>query len=308
MRKVTFITLVFLSWTGIANTQVVSFPENDAIWQEEYITIAGPFSRFFALCGDTLINSKNYNQLVQLQLDVNGEVTGKTYFAAVRTEGPKVWVVPQAATAEVLLYDYSLQAGQQVQLLNLTTGEQVSRTVDSVKVENIASANRRVIYFKPEASESGEFWIQGIGSNYGVLWRAHVPFPDFAFALLCFQHADKYVNLTTTECLLPQLPEECDQVNADHAPVPASVTLKLTAFPNPGGQEMNFRVSVNSQLEKYNLKIYAANGKLMQTIEQVLPTTKLSPEPSMKPGFYIAVLELKQSGRVVAHCTFVTGE
>ncbi len=304
MRRITLFTLVFLSWAGIANSQVVSFPEKDAIWKEEYLTIAGPFSRHFALCGDTLINGKSYSQLVQLELDTAGEVTGKTYTAAVRTDGDKVWVTPGTATDEVLLYDFSLQPGQEIQLSNLATGSQVSRTVDSVKLENLAGANRRVIYFKPEPGEAGEFWIQGFGSNYGVLWRGHIPIPDFAFSLLCFQHADEYLNLTDIECFLPEIPV-CETVNTSEAPV--AVALKLTAYPNPSSNEVSFAISETRSLGEYQLKIYAANGKLMKTVEQVSPETKLPQAEALKPGFYIAVLEAKKTGRVVAHCTFVSG-
>jgi hypothetical protein len=307
MRKVTFFTLVFLSWTGIANSQVVSFPESDAIWKEEYITIAGPFSRHFGLCGDTLINGTTYNQMVAFDLDMNGEVAEKTFTMAIRSEGPKVWVLPDGFNNEVLLYDFSLQANEQILLLDLASGSQVTRTVDSVKVENIAGADRRVIYFKPDLpGETGEFWIQGFGSNYGVLWRAYLPAADLGFALLCFQHGEEYLNLTAIECFLPAMPDDCETINAAEAPV-AAAPLKLTATPNPAGSEIRFTVNQTRNLEAYSLKIYAANGKLLKTVDQVSPETKLPQADALKPGFYIAVLETKKGGRVVAHCTFVSG-
>ena len=307
MRKVTFFTLVFLSWTGIANSQVVSFPESDAIWKEEYITIAGPFSRHFGLCGDTLINGTTYNQLVEFQLDTDGVVVGKTFNMAIRTEGAKVWALPDGFTIEVLLYDFNLQANEQILLLDLSSGSQLTRTVDSVKVENIAGADRRVIYFKPNLpGETGEFWVQGFGSNYGVLWRAYLPGADLGFALLCFQHDDEYLNLTAIECFLPELPD-CGTVNASGTPA-ETVPLKLTAFPNPGGNEISFAVNQSWSLGDYNLKIYAANGKLLKTVEQVLPETKLPQGEVLNSGFYIAVLEVKKTGRVVAHCSFVSGK
>ena len=307
MLKIVFFTLVFLSWTGIAGSQVVFFPEKDAIWKEEHITIAGPFSRHFGLCGDTLIQGKTYSQLVEYQLDMDGEVASKTYYAAIRVEGEQVWALPNWLDNEVLLYDFSLQADEQIQLLDLATGSTVTRTVDSVTVINIAGADRKFIYFNPDQfGEAGEFWVQGFGSNYGVLWRAYQPASDLGFALACFQHGDMYLNLNVIGCSLPEIPV-CGTVNDTGTPVEAA-PMKLTAFPNPGGSDLSFAVNQTRNLEGYYLKIFAANGKLLKTVEHVLPETKLPGGEPLKPGFYIAVLETKKRGRVAAHCTFVVGQ
>lgn len=304
MQKLLFSTLVFLVWTGAALSQIAPFPENDAVWKEEHITIVGPIFQHFALCGDTLINGKTYSQVVTLQEDSTGTVTGKSYLSAVRVEGEQVWVFPQGFSDEILLYDFSLEANDQILLLDFFSGSQLTRTVDSVKVENLAGADRRVIYFKPDLpGESGEFWIEGFGSNYGVLWRAYLPGADIGFQLLCFQHGDEYLNLTLIECFLPDVPD-CGTTYAGEG-AGAKGILKLTATPNPSGSEVKFFINQKNGWENSSLKIYAANGKLLMTMENVAPEMSLPETASLNPGFYIAVLESNHRERVLAYCTFV---
>jgi hypothetical protein len=153
-----------------------------------------------------------------------------------------------------------------------------------------------------------EFWIEGIGSSFGLLGRAFEPGPDHGSTLLCFQHAEEYLNLTLIECFLPELPEACGILNAGKEIVVKKEPLQLSAQPNPAGPTLRFFTNQKQLPEACNLKIYAANGKLLKTVAAAQPEMDLPVGLTLTPGFYIATLESAKTERVLAHCSFVMGQ
>lgn len=307
MQKTVLSSLVFLScWTGVALSQTVPFPQSNAVWKEEHETIAGPIFKHFALCSDTVINGNTYIQVVALQVDSALNVVQTAYMGGLRSGGGVVRFLPNYSMPEYVLYDFNLEAGDVIDLIPLYSDTPVSREVDSVKVEMVAGKMRKVIYFAPGYPGAPvEYWMEGIGSSYGLLGRAFDPGGDIGSQLLCFKHDEEYLNLTFIECFLPELPAECGIFNAGQE-VAANEPLKLTASPNPSGDDVRFSINQKTMPEPCVLKIYTANGKLLKTVGQVGLATVLPNGASLKPGFYIAVLESEKNRRVLAHCTFVT--
>lgn len=304
MRRTDFFTLIFLlGWAGKTGAQNLPFPENNAVWKEEHTTIAGPLLKHFELCGDTLLNATHYSKVLELEVDNDLNITGQAFVGGLRSQGERVWFLPKDGPAEYLLYDFGLQAGETIQLQLLYSSQPVTRQVDSVATKLIDGAMRKVIYFHPgDPSENPvEWWVEGLGSTYGLLGRATQPGGDLGSTLLCFGHGDEYVNFILIECFLPE-PVGCDFANADQTELPGA-PLKLTASPNPGSNDLHFYVNQRNALDKNRISIYMANGKLMKTIEHIQSETPL--DGSLPAGFYIAVLESQESGRSLAHCTFV---
>jgi hypothetical protein len=71
---------------------------------------------------------------------------------------------------------------------------------------------------------------------------------------------------------------------------------------------LRFSTNQKQLPEACNLKIYAANGKLIDTIADAQPTMNLPSGLNLSPGFYIATLESQRTERVLVHCSFVVGE
>ncbi len=309
MQKTVFSSIVFLFvWTGALEAQNLPFPESNAIWKASQNTIAGPIFSHTALCGDTLITGANYSQVLDVQVDMDMNITGSTYLGGLRSNNGVVRFLPSGGSPELVLYDFNLQPNDAIDLELVFLGNTISRKVDSVRVEPLAGKPRKVIYFQPASQNAPvEYWIEGIGSNYGLLGRASDPGPDFGEQLLCFGHEQEYLNLTLIECFLPQLPSECSIVSAGKDEV-VKAPLRLTAQPNPGGPSLRFSVNQSQLPEPCQLKIYAANGKLLGHVPNAQPTTSLPTGLSLTPGFYIATLESERTERVLAHCTFVVGE
>ncbi|GEM_PF-4696382 len=308
MRKTVFSSIVFLFiWTGNIGAQNLPFPTSNASWKMAETTIAGPIFKHAALCGDTVINGVHYSQLLDLQVDNAMNITGSTFLGGLRQNGGVVRFLPNDGASELLLFDFNLQAGDIIDLPQIYFGSTISRKVDSVKVELLTGKLRKVIYFQPGYQGAPvEYWMEGIGSSYGLLGRGIDPGGDLGYELLCFEHDEAYLNLTLIECFLPQLPVECGTINAGKD-LATKGPIKLTASPNPSGPSLRFSINQTQLPEPCHLKIYAANGKLLNTIANVQPTTHLPTDLNLSPGFYIATLESERTERVLAHCSFVVG-
>ncbi len=288
--------------------QNMPFPESNAVWKVSQTTIAGPIFSYLALCGEITIDGNQYIQVNVLQVDSQLNITSSHFIGALRNDGDAVYCKPNGNEPEYLLYDFNLQTGNIISLYSPSLGEYIDRHVDSVKTENLAGQQRKVIYFTPSENWMPvERWIEGIGSSYGPLGRAAEPGPDFGGELLCFQHGSEYHNETLIECFLPQLPANCSIVNT--APEPILLEpLKLTAQPNPAGPTVRFTINQKQFPEPCQLKVYAANGKLLGTVANPQPEMSLPSGLTLGQGFYIATLESERTERVLAHCTFVVGE
>ncbi|MEK7255495.1 MAG: T9SS type A sorting domain-containing protein [Bacteroidota bacterium] len=288
MKKNLFIiTLVFLGWTGVGLSQDIPFPQNNAIWKEEHITIAGPLFKHFALCGDTVIGGNTYSQVLELQVDASGQVTGQIYRGGIRSEDGVVSFLPDYNFPEHILFDFDLEEGDVINLYPWYSNFTVARTVDSVKTQMIAGQMRRVIYFHPGYNGAPvERWMEGIGSSYGLLGRSFDPGGDIGFNLLCFKHEDTLFNLSTIACEMPEL-ENCGTLNDTDEPV-AQVGFEV--YPNPSTGDFFVKMAGERAGEPWWLKIFAADGRLKMEVLTNDLEVKI-PGKELEPGVYFGSVE-----------------
>ena len=234
-------------------------------------------------------------------------IVGKTFQGGLRSGGSVVRYLPVWASMEYVLFDFSLESGDSIDLLPLYSSSPVTRQVDSVRIETLAGKLRKVIYFHPYASETiPEYWIEGIGSSYGLLGRAIPPGGDIGFSLLCFQHGNEYENFTLIECFLPEL-SGCGLTNDDFETKNRDQP-RLTPAPNPAGEAIRFLVQHNGNYEDLTLKIFGTDGQLLRVLDEVTPETPFSYQERLASGMYVAVLLSKKTGQAMAQCTFVLKE
>jgi Secretion system C-terminal sorting domain len=300
MKRIIPFTLIFLSWTGMANAQDIPFPENGAVWKEAHITFAGPILKHFALCGDTTINAITYSKVVELQLDSTGQVSGTTYAGAIRSGGPIVRFIGNYEMDESVLFDFSLQAGDTIQLKPWFGTFPIDRTVDSVRTENLAGQLRKVIYFHPGYEGAPvEFWIEGIGSSYGLLGRAFDPGADIGFDLLCFQHGSTYLNLTLIECFLPEVPDCGFSNSRERLPLPVTVS------PNPSNTDITVSIPEEQPVAAWHLRVFDVAGRKVSTIEPQSTFEAIIPGGSLAAGTYFLTINEKETGRKLGHARVV---
>ena len=145
MNRIYFILFVILTLISLDLFSQNSFPENGAIWQTEEITIAGPVPYFYGMCDDTLINNLKYQKMYRLSILADGGIF-ETYIGATRVEEGKSWFVRSGNVEEVLLYEFALEAGDSITVLDLLDYP-VTLHVDSTGIQNIEGNPRKIIYF-----------------------------------------------------------------------------------------------------------------------------------------------------------------
>ena len=246
-------------------SQNIPLVENGAVWKESHITIAGPFTLHHAICGDTMRNGILYSQLVALQVDSQMQVTSKNYLAGLRQENSLVFALFSGVQDEVLLYDFSLEMGDEISLTLPFSADQVVRKVDSTAVEMLAGKMRKIIYFQnddPNCPYAPEFWIEGIGSSYGIWVRAFDPCTvfDAGGQLLCYGHESDYLNLTLIECFLPDL-NGCDLTSA--AADRISETPDITVYPNPASGFVSINYKTETPAENWQISVHNALGEMV---------------------------------------------
>ncbi len=178
------------------------FPLNDASWEGVSYNIAGPQPFREYLCGDTLISGRAYSKFYQLYEDTT------LYEAAIRTSGEQVYAVRPGESEEVLLYDFSLEPGDEISLEYFRLPGSINLKVGSVITVTQQQTTRKVINFVPVAGFQ-ETWVEGVGALSGPLNRALLISDQYS-ELHCYQEEGSLAYRTSAaedctfyyECLL----------------------------------------------------------------------------------------------------------
>ncbi|HFA49627.1 MAG TPA: T9SS type A sorting domain-containing protein [Bacteroidetes bacterium] len=255
-----FVLLSFLS-ANPCFSQNTPFPESGALWKEQHVTLLGVSNVLVAMCGDTTINGREYQKINSYLLDMETDTVLMPFTAPhtfIRSDGPLVFVKYDSED-EQLLYDFSLEAGDSI-ALDIWSAANIFR-VDSVKSEMLGGQLRRVIYFGKKLGIPQEYWIEGIGSNYGLLQRGLYAI-DAESSLLCHEFFDYFLNLTDIECFFPDRPLDCDVVNAtDHI---FAENKSIILYPNPSSHHINIAINNRPAGTSWQLSVYSYLGKKME--------------------------------------------
>jgi len=268
MKKYLFF-LLFAAFgaTTLAGQNAPVIPVENAQWKELYITIAGPQTRFTVICGDTLIGQQTWSKVHLVSTDTNLQVVWSIYQGALRSDETKAWFIPAETTDTILLYDFTLEAGDTFELVQPWSTWVDKIVVDFTEELLIGGKLRKVIHFEPIPwAYEDEFWMGGIGSNRGLLNRGTGQGPDYGTYLACFRHNDELINFSQQPCLFPDLPE-CPFSGVGESDKPA---ISIYVNPNPANTEAVISVS-ESGVPDWEVKIFNVDGKLIHREETTLP-------------------------------------
>ena len=177
MKRLCFI-LFFLA-SIVCNAQYLPVLEDGKIWHYTYYNWAtGKKYKFEEkISGDTIVEGITYKKYV----DQKGEV-----LSLLREEDGKVFSYNPVAVSheETLLYDFTLNVGDEVSLSNIQEGMVVGMAVTDVTSISFEGKKRRSFTLSPWFYIEGEGkivdsdlkdkWVEGMGSSGGLL----VPFPS----------------------------------------------------------------------------------------------------------------------------------
>lgn len=250
MKKHVFLYLGLALLPCLAPAQ--SFPANDATWQGVLYSFIGPVPMRQLLCGDTLINGMHYSRFYNYTT-IPGQGDVLTYQLALRVDGERVWFVYMGQSQERLLYDFGLQADEEITVDYVGLPDQVTLQVDSVEVVGQGGSAYRIIHFKPRNGIS-EAWIQGVGSTLGPINRGLIAI-DALGELHCFRKGGQlvYHAADEVECTFEY---DCMLTEVEPEPQPAAA---MQLFPTLGSGALQF---ANPLSEPVLLRAFNLQGQL----------------------------------------------
>jgi hypothetical protein len=213
MKNLFVVLATLTAFSTSAQTRVYHpFPESNASWNfnmtQGMCFMGGFLSEDYSLTfsGDTMIENQTYFKLVTpyVQISITGGCTQQNfpgYQGAIRQDisNKKVFFVPPAQSAEQLLYDFSMEAGDTVKgyLQTFNSPFDVVVEIDSVLV----GSNYHKRWLINPCYDI--YLIEGIGSTFGLL----KPSPGCAtdmnyYSLTCFSQDGQTLYPDFTICPL----------------------------------------------------------------------------------------------------------
>ena len=197
--------------------------------------------------GDTLIEDARYMKIMGTVND-----SYPIFYTLLREEDGKVWKRYSIAHPETLLYDFTASVGDTLRIGDFA--EEI--VLDSISVVQIGDVDRRKFWFGLEYDGLGnprakETWVEGIGSDYGLLWSGYYGVYDGWHCLLCFHQYGELVwqNPEYNTCTYPY---DAVEENKD---------AEISVYPNPGNDMLNIR----SALKNAFVEVYDMNGRLIHS-------------------------------------------
>jgi hypothetical protein len=273
------------------------FPESDAVWQGLTYGIAGPIPFRQVVCGDTMINNDTYQKIYSF-IDEDSGIEEQQYLGAIRVAGPRVWIVEAGAEEEVILYDYTLEAGDQITLQLIGVPGEVTVKVSSVSTMQVDGEMVKVLEFVPIGGIE-ESWIEGIGSIRGPLFRSFIAVDGTSY-LNCFRLDGELVYRTVPET-------ECD-FTFDCPAVAAAAASEM----KPGFQlylmadkVLAFKNPLNRAL---TLEAYSLDGRMIKLFEGLNEGQHQLNIGTFLPGLYLFRLKDTNKNIYLQHFKIVISE
>lgn len=174
----------------------VTFPDTNAIWNyANYHTYSPDKTIQIFISGDSMIGDTNYHKLF-VSYDQDSMPNSQMFFSysLIREDSfKKVFFRDQYG--DRILYDFSLSIGDSI---NYTFA---GYTLFITDIDSVLILNK---YRKRFLNNSGEYWIEGIGSLQGLTLNAYPHLGDDIYLreLVCFTENDtlKYLNSNYTTC------------------------------------------------------------------------------------------------------------
>jgi hypothetical protein len=235
------------------------FPNSNAIWNNKSYWSPYILIERYGIYGDTIVNNKLYNKLYLIENDSTLNINNMTYYAAIRENNAKqIFVKFTNYNDEILIYDFSLNIGDTIHS-NSPNGYLSWLTctisdIDTIELENYQFRRRFRI------NNSGEYWIEGIGSEGGLFYPISEYLAGTTNDLLCFKQNDTLIYINNPEC------DKCFCSLATAIQNHAKTNNSLKIYSNPSTVEIFFEPPFEKGL--FIINLYNSNGYLINTIKE----------------------------------------
>lgn len=156
-------------------------------------------TRTIACMGDSIIDGVTYKKLYSSfeENPVNWSLT----FLAREDDSMKVWKRNTVLNIDRLVYDFSLSVGDMATFHWWSYEDPYTMIVDSISEIIINGTPRKQIWFMPTGAHPvlKEAWIEGIGSNLGLIYSGLMGVVGGWYGLLCVSENDNSIYKTDLE-------------------------------------------------------------------------------------------------------------
>ncbi len=247
MKNLFFLILLFASIT-VAQAQYKPLPMQNAEWYQDggIALLSCPTCTFvnykYYTDGDTLINAQTYVKIKKIEVpNINDVSLFPSYTGAIRqdTLNKKIYVVLTDSTTEHILYDFSLHVGDTINsvLHTLVAGHLGFNTetiylIDTIQVNG---NDHRVFHFQGSCTGNGGSYIEGIGSEFGLLFPNLMDMEESHLNCLKINN-QPYYPYANANCTLP------NTISVNNL----DLLLDIRVFPNPTSESLSISLPENN--------------------------------------------------------------
>jgi hypothetical protein len=229
--------------------------------------------------GDTIIEEIAYKKVYSTYSPLELNWTFMDIFIREDTLSREVYL-RNAIGEEYMIYDFSLELGDTVNIRNIFSGPLIRMRVISIDTVLIYDSYRKRFQFEPVNWPYWDTWIEGIGSiGQGIIYSGYYNTSPW-YTLLCYKQNDLlyYMNPDYTACYYPYVSVE--EIYAEN---------EIRIFPNPATDYITLNVNKGQQIEQ--IIIYDHLGQKVLEANQVNNTVDVS---GLKSGMYLIEVSTKE--------------
>ncbi len=253
MKKLNVIILLGILQISLNAQPYIPMPTKKAVWTISTVSFGVPTAPYkYGMYGDTIINNRTYKKIYQ-NFDNNFDITNSVYRGAILEFGKKVYKVNPGTTTEGILYDFTLAIGD------------TARSIDyygNINKKKVTGYNfivyNGIMHRKWIFQSTGEFWLEGIGSSFG-LFDGFVTPTDVCRSLVCLSiDATVQYQNSSPACFNATSPYNCDGgfVGINELLIDNSRSI---IFPNPFSSSAILKTTI--ELNDATLKVFDILGQ-----------------------------------------------
>ena len=284
MKRIAILFLVTITTIAVYGQDYFPLVEDNKNWSVLNEIFSFPwepttyYTENYKIDGDTIANSVPYKKLFNSN-DVFPAYWNLSYLIR-EDENKKVWLRELANGAEFLMYDFSIIQGDSVQV----GFEPVYLYVDSISSIEI-NGTTRMQYHLSDGESAGyeETWIEGLGSDKGIIWCGTANFVGGWTYLLCVHENNEltYMNPEYNFCYF---------VNTD---ISEETKETVQIYPNPAKNTIS--ISNPEKIKFESLTLFNLSGQIVIELDPKGTCFDIS---AVKPGIYFLNI-LNESEQII---------
>ena len=266
-----FALLLMTRSVAVYAQEYVPIIQEGNVWNTLDVTVSmynTYYNNIIWFSGDTIIDDVRYAKLMGI---TDGDAPH--LFSLLREDDGKVWERLNNQR-EILLYDFTANVGDTLRC-GLWADEYYYYIVDSISMEHIGGVDRKMLWFGLEYTwfhpTAAETWIEGIGSDLGLLYSESAGICGAYYCTLCFHQNDELIwqNPNYDDCTFDAVGEN-------------SFANEIFVCPNPAKDLLNINFADDNECQ--SVEIYSLDGRLLISQNDIFETINIA---NLTPGLYL---------------------